>query len=788
MYDFIKKYNEGIYNMKIIDNFLKKLGVSRNTFVTYVLTLITIYIAVDRIVEILLMLFTGISYSYWGPFQYTLALACPIFAFLFSPPSEFATNKKQKVTFFFVYVIALTTITISMFTQWLNMGAWLLLISNPGYVDLITDFSDLIRPAFTSITILFPVFIIPKVFKFLYFGVNDDKNLTRSIWDYGGIDLSDKKSGHGPYTCEVFLCQDFETAKVITIPESSRYQSMLVCGGSGSGKTSLVYEPLIARDLERKFFFREVAKEMGYTALKTGIASLNAPYDNDYLNKNFNLNMLIPTYGREEVYKGYMKKMILDSSSGITYKDCGITVMSPDREISDHLMAVCDNFELPYKVIDPSDKNSVGLNPFIYDDANKIAITISSILKTMFAISQDETEESYRESVVMQAIENVSLLLKEMYPRMNDGLLPNLEDMLKMFSNFDLVEKMCEILAHDEDLKEKYSIQISYFKKNFYKNGSSRANTEKYIDIVISQLDKLLRIPGVKSILCNRHENIDFDKMLANGYITFVCTRRGDLGPSSHKAFGLFFLISMQNAVLRRPGSENSRVPNFLYIDEFPDFICNETEAIFTMYRKYKIGTVISAQNLEQLGNSSVKEKLKQTILSNCTNKIFTGNASIDELQWWSDEFGTKREWTYGNSIDAKTMQYDSKYTNVEWKFIPYFKPGKLQTLATKHCAYKIRGENGKPMAGLGKLNYLESKYKEPKKIKSYDFGRYSDGVTTATEDDNDFNPKKKFNLKNLDFKDDRDEINPVQTDTTDSNYLFDNEDAIVVNFKKKNK
>ena len=276
--------------------------------------------------------------------------------------------------------------------------------------------------------------------------------------------------------------------------------------------------------------------------------------------------------------------------------------------------------------------------------------------------------------------------------------------------------------------------------------------------------------------------------MLANGYITFVCTRRGDLGPSSHKAFGLFFLISMQNAVLRRPGSEKSRVPNFLYVDEFPDFICNETEAIFTMYRKYKIGTVISAQNLEQLGNSSVKEKLKQTILSNCTNKIFTGNASIDELQWWSDEFGTKREWTYGNSIDAKTMQYDSKYTNVEWKFIPYFKPGKLQTLATKHCAYKIRGENGKPMAGLGKLNYLESKYKEPKKIKSYDFGRYSDGVTTATEDDNDYNPKKKFNLKNLDFKDDRDEINPVQTDTTDSNYLFDNEDAIVVNFKKKNK
>ena len=536
--------------------------------------------------------------------MYTFALACPIFAFLFSGSSEFASTKKRKVTLFNIYIIGLSVIAISMFIQWLNLGAWLLLVFNPGYVDLVTDFSDLVRHAFTSLTLLLPVLMIPKVFNFLYFGVNDSKDMTQSIWDYGGIDLSDKKEGHGPYTCDVYLCQNSETAAQITIPEASRYQSMFVCGASGTGKTSLIYEPLIARDLEKKFFFREVAKEMGFTALKTGIATLTKPYDNDYLNANFNLNMLSPTSGNEDVYKGYMKKMILDSNSEITYKNCGVTVLSPDREISDHMMSVCDNFGLSYNIIDPSDKNSIGLNPFVYDDTNKIAITISSVLKTMLEISKDEPDETYRESVVLQAIENVSILLKEMYPRMNEGMLPNLKDMLEMFNNFDLVEKMCEILAHDAELKEKYSTQLAYFKKNFYKNGINRQNTEIYIDAVTTQLDKLLRLPGVKSILCNRHNNIDFDKMLANGDITFVCTRRGDLGASSHKAFGLFFLISMQNAVLRRPGSEKSRVPNFLYIDEFPDFICKATEPIFTMYRKYKVGTVISAQNLEQLNVS----------------------------------------------------------------------------------------------------------------------------------------------------------------------------------------
>lgn len=774
--------------MKIIDNFLKKLGISRNTFATYVFTLITIYLAVDRITEMLLMLFTGVSYSYWGPIKYTIALACPMLAFAFSIPSEFASTKKKKVTLFNIYVIGLSIIAISMFTQWLNMGAWLLLVFNPGYVDLVTDFSDLIRPALTSLTILVPVLVIPKVFNFLYFGVNDSKDMTQSIWDYAGIDLSDKKQGHGPYTCDVYLCQNSETSEQITIPEASRYQSMFVCGASGTGKTSLVYEPLIARDLEKKFFFREIAKEMGFTALKTGIATLTKPYDNDYLNANFNLNMLASTSGNEDIYKGYMKKMILDSTSEITYKNCGVTVLSPDREILDHMIDVCKNLGLTYNIIDPSDKNSIGLNPFVYDDTNKIAITISSVLKTMLEISKDEPDETYRESVVLQAIENVSILLKEMYPRMNEEMLPNLKDMLEMFNNFDLVEKMCEILAHDDELKEKYSTQLAYFKKNFYKTGINRQNTEIYIDAVTTQLDKLLRLPGVKSILCNRHNNIDFDKMLANGDITFVCTRRGDLGASSHKAFGLFFLISMQNAVLRRPGSEKSRVPNFLYIDEFPDFICKATEPIFTMYRKYKVGTVISAQNLEQLNVSGAKENYKQTILANCASKIFTGGGVIDELEWWSSEFGQKREWSMGNTIDFDKMKYDSKHGSVEWKFTPYFKPGKLQTLGQKDCAYKIRGSNGKHMVGPGKFNYLESKYKEPKKVKIFDFGKYSDGVTTETEDtENGFN-RKKFNPKKLDFIDERNEINPVQTDTTDSNYLFDNEDAIVVNLKNKKK
>lgn len=772
--------------MKYIDKFLKMLNTDRNTFATYILTLVTVYLAVDRIVEMLLMIFTGVSYSYWGPIQYTFALACPVFAYLFSGASKFATSKAKKVTLFYIYVIGLYIIAVSMFTQWLNMGAWLFLLSIPNYAEIITDFSDLVTPAMVSISLYLPLATIFPLFKWLFFGVNDSKDKVRSIWDYGGISLANKKEGTGPYTVEVYLCNDVETGKSITIPESSRYQSLFVCGGSGSGKTSMVYEPLIARDLERKYFFKEVSKEMGLTALKTRIAVLNAPYDNNYLNKNFSLNMLTPIDDKLAIYKTYMKKMILSSiGNDITYKNLGLTLMAPDYEVISHMTDVCKNFGITYNIIDPSNPDSIGLNPFVYEDSSKIAISISSVMKAMYNTSHSDVDEAYKEDIAMQAIENLTILLKEMYPRMNEGKLPNMEDMLKMFTNFELVEKMCEILAHDEELKEKYSIQLAYFKKNFYTNAPGKSNIEKYLSAVTSQLDNLLRIPGIKGILCNRTNNLNFDEMLANADVTFICTRRGDLGAAGHKAFGLFFLIAMQNAVLRRPGIENSRVSHFLYIDEFADFICKDTEVMFTMYRKYKVGNIISTQDLKQLETPHLRENYRNTILSNCANKIYKGNGTFEDLQWWSNEFGTKREWVYSNSMDMKKMEYDTKYGGVKWDFVKYFKEGKLQTLSSKDCAYKIRGSNGKPLVGQGRLGYLESKYKEPHKLKTYDFARYSSNTSAVTGDYD--TSSKKFDLKNIDFRDnERNEFDPIQTNTTDSKYLFDNEDAIVVNLKKK--
>lgn len=770
--------------MKIFDKFLKFLKTDRNTFLTYILTVITIYLAVDRLIEMMFMILSGVSVSYWGPLQYTLAIACPIFAFLFSGSSTFVKADQMKLGFFYLYCISLYIIGISMVVQWFNLLCWLLFMATPGYVSVVTEFSNLIQPAFQSLAVYIPLVTFYPLFKKLFTWINDTKDIKDSIMDYGGINLSEKKENTGAYSVELPLYSDKKTGANVVMTEQGRFQSTFICGVSGSGKTSMLFEPMMAKDIEKKFFFKEASKELGYTALKTGIAYLKYPYDNSYLNDNFNLNMLVPNSGKEKLFKAYLKKMIAyDGGNSILYRDLGFTSISPDYESTSRILEVANNYNIPVNLIDPANPDSPGLNPFAFDDPVKIAIIISSVLKEMYTYAGRDIEESFRQNVTLQAVENVSILLKEMYPRLNGELLPNLEDILNMFNDFSLVEKMCKQLEAIPELAKKYSLQLGYFKKNFYANGINREETEKYISAATTQLDTLLRVQGVRNILCNRSNNLNYDDILANGEITLVCTRRGDLGATVHTAFGLFFLLLMQYSVLRRPGNEKTRVPHFLYIDEFPDFITHATTNMFTLYRKYRVGIIISAQNLRQLGEQN-KGKYRETILANCANKFIFGNNTPEDNAWWELELGTKREWTFKYNYDTEKLQYDSKYGDALFKWKQNYSAGKVQSLKAKQCMYKVKNIAGKSSVGIMKVDLLDSKYHEPHYGKHFNFSRFTNGI--AEEESK---PKKeKFNLKNLEFdKSSNGDIDPIKNNTTDSNFLIDNEDAIIFDINRKN-
>lgn len=778
--------------LKLLDKILKYLKTDRNTFLTYVLTLITAYLVVDRIVEMLMMIFTGISVSYWGPIGYTLALACPVFAFLFSGSSKYASSDEIKMTFFDVYIISLYILIVSMFTQFFNQMAWTLFLSVPNFSYIVTNFYSLIRPAFSAMALYLPLTTFYPVIKWLITVIHDSKNITDSIYDYNGINLADKSASWGAYTCEMKFGTDKDNGKVVKIAEEKRFYPTLVCGVSGSGKTSLLFEPMIAQDIDKKYFFREISKEMGFTALKTGIASLTCPYTNDYLNSNFNLNMIKPLDNKVDVYNTYMKKMIIaGSGDNYVYRNVGITYISPDIESINHIQKVATARNLKVNIIDPNNPNSIGLNPFIFNDPNQTAIAISTILKGLDQATSNmpDMNMAYRQNAATQAVENVTILLKEMYPKLHDFDLPTLDDLLSYLNDFSKIQNMCEILKKDETLVKKYSSLINYCERNFYDNAPNKAEMETFVTYATSLLDVLLRYSGVKNILCNRINTINFDKALANGEITLICTRRGDLGPSIHKAFGLFSILMMQYSVLRRPGNEKDRIPHFLYIDEFADFVGNATDSLFTLYRKYKVATIISVQNLSQLDGADKKHRA--TITSNCSNKFVFGNNTPEDNEWWSKEIGDKKEWKFTNSYDTAKGQYDPKLGNIDYAYKLKYSAGKVQILKFKQAMYKLRNLGGKSDTGTVNLNFLSASYYGNKPSKTYAFDKYNLGVSSHEIESDETNDTtiKKNTLKNYHFDDNaQGDVDPIKTDTSDSTYLFNNEDAIVFDLRRDGK
>mgnify|MGYP006990126762 CR=1 FL=1 len=84
-------------------------------------------------------------------------------------------------------------------------------------------------------------------------------------------------------------------------------------------------------------------------------------------------------------------------------------------------------------------------------------------------------------------------------------------------------------------------------------------------------INEFLLMPANREIFCSQ-QSIDFDRALANGEVT-VCNYNLASGDTDAVAFGLFFLLSFNNAVLSRPGNENTRIPHFFYVDELPVLI-----------------------------------------------------------------------------------------------------------------------------------------------------------------------------------------------------------------------
>ena len=728
---------------------LKPLKINTNEFFGYLFSAIGLVLGIERLTQYIRVFFTGEFSCYWSTWGYLFALMCPFIGYACICGSPKCKTLRDPMHYFVFNSLCFYAIVIGMIAQWTNEAIWMILMQSSNFKMIIANLPEVITPAVGGMTILtaFPTF---KPMWNYYIGnvIDGDNDWIESFEDFKGFKLEaayKQKELPRAYFCDAPICLDNKTGSMATIPEKMRFEATMVEGATGTGKTATVVEPMCANDIERKYFFRELSKKMAHHALATGMAELNVPYGNDYLNKNFDLSFLTPRPGRINEYKNYVKDMIKfeDPETGaLTYRNLGFTLVAPDNACIERVQKVAKAYNMSVNVIDPTDPNSYGINPFTGKDPAKIAAIISTVLKAMNEADGGK-DDTFFQSVAQQAFENLAILLKLIYPRMHNGEIPTLEDMLSILNNFDIAEEMCEVLKKDTKLAEDYTSLIGYFEKNFYKPpvnihgyeiattyGSGRKKTEEVVYGAITQLDNFLRNPGVKRVLCSRNHNIDFDQALQNGEIITVCTRQGALGEIHQRAFGMFFILSFKDAVLRRPGIEDSRTPHFVYIDEFPLYINKDVEAFFTLFRKYRCGTLITIQNLSQL--SRVKAlNFKDIVLTNTKSQVVFGDLTAEESEFWAKELGQKKKWNYKSKkvIDTSTEEGEKAQTEAfmqsDQVYVDNYKAGKIFNLKFKQCVYKTKNKNGTRIVGMGATDFIKPDYYKEHKMSEYDFEAY---------------------------------------------------------------
>lgn len=137
---------------------------------------------------------------------------------------------------------------------------------------------------------------------------------------------------------------------------------------------------------------------------------------------------------------------------------------------------------------------------------------------------------------------------------------------------------------------------------------------------ILTRLDTFLR-PKVLRTMMMQRKGIDFDDVMNNKKILLVKLSQGLIGEQNSYLLGTLIISKLnQFAQARQQVDSDKRVPFFLYIDEFQNFITDSLSSILSGARKYGLGLVLAHQSMEQV-NTKDKE-VAESILSNPYTRI----------------------------------------------------------------------------------------------------------------------------------------------------------------------
>ncbi|MBI9013815.1 MAG: TraM recognition domain-containing protein [Clostridiales bacterium] len=530
-------------------------------------------------------------------------------------------------------------------------------------VPKIVGFAYLVTMVPTILTTILLITIAVK-------GTALNKDFMDKIRDFRLFKVYDlEKFSKFEYTFKIV--KNIETGKYITIPQKDRQMHLSIIGATGTAKTSSVYLPGIVNDLKVRLRNKDALKKALWHYTKKGLFRVKKPFEDidfepDFfeVNPDYKVSFIHRVIGRTPAR---MLEYLLQK-----YEIAGQTILAPEDSLIDDAYDLITKYGEKANRVDPKlvdgklkegfkGINILYISPSMPEwnvDREKVrrATLLADVMQIMFEMGGKS--DPYFASVNRIASTTVALLLQLTYPDLK-GRQPNLVDVRDGLNNFSVLREHYDHLFPDGAITLKNKKWL-WLKDNIinYFLGPGAETFEQHARGLKVQFTSFLADDYIASLV-SADEVIDFDEMLSKNQLTVANIEYPEIGPINSPALGLFFTMNMNDAVLRRPGTENTRSFHVWRIDEFPIVVTPSMEQAFTLYRKFKVSMEVALQTLDQMKKTPYLQYLAGVILNSTANQIYFGRASLTEM-----ELVSKLSGTFEDEIDMVGTSETSIFTN----------------------------------------------------------------------------------------------------------------------------
>lgn len=390
--------------------------------------------------------------------------------------------------------------------------------------------------------------------------------------------------------------------------------------------------------------------------------------------------------------------------------DAGITVIEPKGDLAEVAYAMAQYYGRPALYFDPILDACPTFNP-LYGQEDDV---IESMCTAFKMLSPDSKQ--YFADMNEQLIRNALKVLKRL--KKNRATLIDLSTICTNSGNEGrkMVNQFAKMPTKTEAIAKENIDVVNYFFGDYYQLDKSK--TYQNTSGVRSQIAKLVSNKYLRRILNpdNGKSDIDFDSHLENGGVICICTAQGklrDLG----RFLGYFIILAFQSSVFKREGTEETRKPHYLYIDEFQEYANPGFAQMLTQGRSYRVASHLATQDRANIGMGSGREgkDFLQLVSANARNKIIFPGISAEDAKYYSAEFGdvTIKQVTQGvtkqrfNPLYFQKVSPPSDNIRTEDKVQPRFSASDIQYRPFKEITYSIVKDNSVQEPGVGKIAYI---------------------------------------------------------------------------------